>query len=308
MMSSLGIRIRSPQGKVQFDRSLHPFYLGGMERVVTSYKTRLDGLSALLILAQGVLPLVLGYALAGPELALGFAAALTLVGLIRPLGNPELPGTYRLAPHQAPGLFTLVETLARRAGLRTMPEVRIVPGGQTNAAATLRGNQPVLVVTEALLARLDGRRLGAVLAHETAHLAHRDLIVFRLAHTFQAATVVLGGLVVAVTVFTVTFEPGLSLFWALVAALAPAASRFLLAALSRTREFAADLGASRLTGDPAALADALVLIEYRPRTWWDWLTGRRSPVPNDPASDAFRTHPPTPERVRRLNLLSRWAA
>jgi heat shock protein HtpX len=277
-----------------------------MGNSIPAYRRNLDGLTVLLVAAQGVLPLVLGYALAGWELATVFVVAVTLVGLWRTGGTGALPGTYRLAPHQAPGLFHLVNSLAGQAGLRRRPELRIVPGGQTNAAATLNGNTPVLVVTEALLSRLDSRRLAAVLAHEVAHLAHGDLVLFRLAHSYQAATVVLGTLTVVLALVTVAFAPAVSLFWAVVAALAPAASRFLVAALSRTREFAADLGASRLTGDPGALADALEFIDYRPRTLWDWLTGSRSPVP-DPASNAFRTHPPTVERVRRLDRMARFS-
>lgn len=280
--------------------------LGDMETLFKAYRRRLDGLSALLLVVLVSLPLALGYALAGLELALAFVGTTVVLGLVRTTGNADLPGTYRLAPHQAPGLFTLVESLARRAGLRRMPEVRLVPGGQTNAAATLRGNTPVLVVTEALLARLDARRLGAVLAHETAHLAHLDLVMFRLAFTLQAATAVLGTLTLTLALFALVFDPSMAVFWVVFSALAPVASRFLVAALSRTREFAADLGAARLTGDPQALADALETIEYRPRTWWDWLTGRRSPAPA-PAENAFRTHPATPERVRRLDFLARAA-
>lgn len=279
-----------------------------MEALVSRYGRRLNAYSALLVAALALLPLALGYALAGPELALAFLATTVLMGLWRTSGNGALPGTFPLAWHQAPGLFTLIESLARRAGLKRMPEVRIVPGGQTNAAATLRGRVPVLVVTEALLAHLDTRHLGAVLAHETAHLAHRDLVVFRLAHTLQATTIVLGGLTLVLAAFAVPVAPELSVIWGLVAAVSPFLSRLLIAALSRTREFAADLGAARLTGDPAALAETLELIEYRPRTWWDWLMGRRSPMPTDPAADAFRTHPPTPERIRRLDLMARWAS
>lgn len=278
-----------------------------MDRITTAYRRRLDGLSLVLVTTLALPPLALGYALAGPELALVFWSLILAMGLWRTADGTALPGTFALAWHEAPGLFTLVESLARRAGLKRMPEIRFVPGGQINAAATLRGRFPVLVVTQALLSRLDTRHLGAVLAHETAHLAHRDLVLFRLAHTLQAATMVLGGLTLAMALFAVPFAPELSVFWSLVSAGSPVLGRFLIAALSRTREFAADLGAARLTGDPSALADALELIEYRPRTWWDWLVGRRSPVPSDPASDAFRTHPPTPERVRRLDLLARWA-
>jgi len=275
-----------------------------MEKMTTTYRRRLNGLSFLLVTALALPPLALGYALAGPELAVVFWVLVFAMGLWRTSGDAALPGTFALAWHEAPGLFTLVESLAQRAGLGRMPEIRIVPGGQINAAATLRGRLPVLVVTEALLARLDTRHLGAVLAHETAHLAHRDLELFRLAQTLQAATIVLSGLTLALAVFAVPVAPGLSVFWGVVAGVSPVLGRVLVAALSRTREFAADLGAARLTGDPSALADALELIEYRPRTWWDWLAGRRSPVPSDPASDAFRTHPPTPERVRRLDVLA----
>lgn len=272
----------------------------------SAYRTRLDLLSLALLVGLAVPPLALGYALAGWEMALLFFLMVVGLGLWRSGGNADLPGTFALGWHEAPGLLTLVESLARRAGLRRMPEVRIVPGGQTNAAATLRGRVPVLVVTEAILDRLDSRQLGAVLAHETAHLAHRDLEVFRLAHTFQAATVVLGSLTVAIALFTVPVDPTLSMFWGLVAAGAPALSRLMAAALSRAREFAADLGSAQLTGDPWALASALEVIEYRPRTWWDWVLGRRSPLPSDPAAEAFRTHPATPERIRRLDGMARY--
>jgi heat shock protein HtpX len=275
-----------------------------MERFSKDYRRRLNGLSFVLVVALALPPLALGWAVAGPVWGLTFWVLILLLGVLRTRGNEALPGTFALAWHEAPGLFTLVESLARRAGLKRMPEIRIVPGGQTNAAATLRGRLPVLVVTEALLSRLDTRHLGAVLAHETAHLAHQDLVLFRLALTLQASTVVLGALTLALAVVVVADAPELSVAWGGAAALSPLFSRFLVATLSRTREFAADLGAARLTGDPGALADALELIEYRPRTWWDWVTGRRWPVRSEPASDAFRTHPPTPERVRRLDLLT----
>jgi heat shock protein HtpX len=275
-----------------------------MRFVTPSYRARLDGLSFLIFGGLAALPLVLGYALGGVEWAVFFLLLVVGLGLFRPGNRGPFPGTLPLVSSEAPGLFTLIESLAERAGLKSVPEVNIVPGGQINAAATLRGNRPVLIVTEALLANLDARRISAVLAHETAHLAHRDLLVFRLAGTLQAATTVLGFVTILLALFAVAIDPASAVLWAVIAAVAPAAARFLVAALSRTREFAADLGAARLTGDPGALADALDIIEYRPRTLWDWIAGRRAPVP-DQASDAFRTHPSTRERIRRLDLLAR---
>lgn len=278
-----------------------------MSSPVDRYRTRLDLLSAVILLGLVAPPLSLGFALAGWELALVFVTLTVLTAIVRTGGNPDLPGTFALRPSQAPGLFVMIESLARRAGLLRMPEVRILPGGQTNAAATLRGALPVLVVTEALLDHLDARKLGAVLAHETAHLAHRDLVLFRVAQTLRAATLVLAAMTGAVALVTASWDPVASLLWMLFSLASIPVSTALVASLSRTREFAADLGAARLTGDPGALADALETLEYRPRTWWDWWLGRRRPLPQDPAQAAFRTHPPTEERVRRLDWLARRA-
>ena len=269
------------------------------------YRARLNALSAGCLAALAAPPFALAYAVFGGEAALWFLGALLLVGLVRAGGNVALPGTVNISHREAPGLFALIESLARRAGLKKLPEVRIVPGGPTNAAATLRGNRPVLVITEALLGRLDVRRLGAVLAHETAHLAHRDLVLFRLASTLQAATITLGFLTIFLAVLSVQVDPASALLWTVVAAASPVASRLSAALLSRTREFAADLGAARLTGDPLALADALAILEYRPRNLWDWVLGRRTPMPIDPAGNAFRSHPSTPERIHRLDTLAK---
>jgi len=277
-----------------------------MKSLAPGYRIRLNALTFVCLVGLAALPGVLGFAVAGVEASLGVWLACGFLGVVR-FGRVGLPGTFPVSPAQAPGLFALVESFARRAGLTRVPEVRIVPGGQVNAAATFRGAAPVLVVTEALLERLDVRRLAAVLAHETAHLAHGDLTMFRLAQVFQSATLVLGMITVFLAVLSIEADPANAVLWTVTALVAPPISRLLVALLSRTREFAADLGAARLTGDPGALAEALAIIEYRPRTWWDWLAGRRSPGPVNSPQDAFRTHPPTPERIHRLELLA-WVA
>src|SRR5689334_8608756 len=97
------------------DPRRRPFYLRAMERIVPSYRTRLDWTSSLLIFSLALLPLVLGYALAGIELALVFLALVIALGLWRARGKTDLPGTFALSWHEAPGLFTLIESLARRA-------------------------------------------------------------------------------------------------------------------------------------------------------------------------------------------------
>lgn len=269
------------------------------------YQLRLNGLTVLIVSALLFLNGFLAMSLLGPELSVIVLAATIFLGLARPKGSPEVLGTYPIEPYEAPGLHALVDTLGRRAGLARSPEVRFVPGGQVNAAAMLSGRTPVLIVTEALLHRLDARRLGAVLAHEVAHLANKDLELFRFALTLQASSMILAALSLGVSVFLVLMNFAIPLVSLLVAALSPLMTRFFVSALSRTREFAADLGSSRLTGDPLALADALEWIEYRPRTWWDWVWGRRYPVPQQTTNNAFRTHPPTEERIGRLLRLAR---
>ena len=291
----------------RIDSRLRCSYFHRMDRAASSYRARLNLLSVILVLGLASPLVVLGFGIAGPAFSWVFLVVATVMALIR-TPQKHLPGTYPLSPYEAPGLFTIVEALSRQAGLRRLPELRIVPGGQTNAAATLKEHRPVLVVTEALLSRLDARRLGAVLAHEISHIAHGDLVLFRVAQIYQIATAALGFLTAVLAVFSLAYDPVGSLWWMVAAVASSAVSRMLVAALSRTREFAADLGAARLTGDPAALADALETIEYRPRTWWEWLMGRRLPARAEPAADAFRTHPPTPERVRRLSLLAAWAS
>jgi len=276
---------------------------------VRAYHLRLSFLTGLLVTTMLLLPLALGAVLAGWEWSAVFILLTSAMGLFRTHRSPDLPGTVALLPWQAPGLFTLIESLSERAGLRQVPEVRWVPGGQVNAAALLRGSTPVLVLTENLLAALDVRKLGAVLAHEASHLAHRDLLMFRVAITWQAATLVLSGLTILLSPLAVRYDTPGTIAAVLLAVIEPLLARWLFAVLSRTREFAADLGSVRLTGDPVSLADALEAIEYRPRTWWERIIGQRVRSQASTSEKFFRTHPPTTERIRRLNWISkRWSS
>jgi heat shock protein HtpX len=159
-----------------------------------------------------------------------------------------------------------------------------------------------IVVSEGLLRRLTPYEITGVLAHETSHVVNRDTALMLFASLAGRLTGLLSGLAVLglwialplVLAGVVTFNP----LAILVLIAAPHASALVTLALSRAREFEADLDAARLVGDPAPLASALVKLERSERS----LIGRLLwPTPSVPP--LLRSHPPTEERVRRLMAL-----
>ena len=239
-------------------------------------------------------------------IALGVVVAMTMSGLSR--AQVLLPaGSRRLSYFEAPELVGTVQKLSQAAGLNVMPEMYLAPSPAPNAFTTGSSDQPVIVITDTLLRRLSGRELTGVLAHEIAHIRNRDLYLFALSGGIQRMGQSLAGVA------------GLLLFFALpavlfTASLAPLLGVLLLSAtpflglaahtaLMRAREFAADLTASELTGDPKGLASALLRLEQRPMSILEWFMPRQVQHQESGLGDVFRSHPPTQERVRRLNEL-----
>jgi heat shock protein HtpX len=206
---------------------------------------------------------------------------------------------------EAPGLYDVVEGLARRAGL-PMPRVAIIPGEQPNAFATGRNPEhAVVAATEGILRVLDRDEIEGVMAHELAHVRHRDMLISSVAATLAGAIMVLAR-------FGMFFggggdrDRGGGALALLVVILAPIAAMIVQTAISRSREFAADAGGAEISGKPRALASALQKLEA---------TARRVPLQGNPATahmfivnpfrgggfmKLFSTHPPTEERVARL--------
>jgi heat shock protein HtpX len=205
---------------------------------------------------------------------------------------------------EAPELYDVVETLSRRAGL-PMPRVAIIPGEQPNAFAT--GRNPahaVVAATEGILRILDRDEIEGVMAHELAHVRHRDMLISSVAATLAGAIMVLAR-------FGLFFgggdrDRGGGALAILLVVLAPLAAMIVQAAISRSREFAADEGGAEISGKPRALASALQKLEA---------TAKRVPLQGNPATahmfivhpfrgggltKMFSTHPPTEERVARL--------
>jgi len=205
---------------------------------------------------------------------------------------------------EAPELWAVVENLARRAGL-PMPRVAIIPGAQPNAFATGRDpGHAVVAATEGILRILDRDELEGVMAHELAHVRHRDMLISSVAATLAGAIMVLAR-------FGLFFgggdrDRGGGALALLVVILAPIAAMIVQAAISRSREFAADAGGAEICGKPRALASALRKLEA---------AAKQVPLQGNPATahmfivhpfrgggitSLFSTHPPTEERVARL--------
>jgi heat shock protein HtpX len=226
----------------------------------------------------------------------------------------RLSGAREVSPAQAPDLHGMVAELAGRAAL-PMPRLYVIPDAQPNAFATGRSpSRAAVAVTEGILEALDRRELRAVLAHELAHVAHRDTLVASVA---AAAAGVVSWVAHALT-FGALFGghgdeegEGSGAGALLVALVAPFAATLIQMGISRSREFLADEGGARISGDPMALASALRRL--------DALAGR-IPSAAPPATASlyvvnpfagveraarwFSTHPSTAERVERLVALA----
>lgn len=219
-----------------------------------------------------------------------------------------------LAESEAPDVHATVRELADRAGIPT-PQIYVSPSEQPNAFATGRNeHHAVVAVTRGLLERLTPDEVRGVLAHEIAHIANRDILIGSVAAAIATGISMIANLAVFSAMFggdDDEHSPGPVAV--LVAALvAPIAAGLLQLALSRSREFEADRVGARLVGDGAPLASALAKLE---------VAARRTPMAVNPAqssqyivnplagsgqslSHLFLTHPPTAQRIARLQASS----
>ncbi len=260
------------------------------------------------LLLVGTLSLLLGalaWILGGPSFVLMAVAAVAILYAANPVASPQLVmSLYRaraLGPREAPELYALVSELARRAGLTRIPRLYYLPSQVMNAFATGSPEDSSVAVSDGLLRALTSRELAGVLAHEVSHIANSDLQVMAFADMVSriAGLLSLAGQVLLVLSLPLVALGGVGAPWLaiMVLLLAPTLSALVQLALSRNREYDADLGAAELTGDPAGLASALDKLERAGGRLWEriWLPDRRVPEPS-----LLRTHPETRERIARL--------
>jgi len=220
---------------------------------------------------------------------------------------------YRARPlerHEAPGLHDMVDELRQRAGL-PMPAVAISASPQPNAFATGRNPQHAVVcVTQGMLEVATADELAGVIGHELAHIKNRDMLIGTVTATLSAAVVMLARL----GFWFGDDNRGGLIGGLLMLILAPVAAMLVQMAISRAGEYRADRVGADISGRPEALASALRKLEN---------AARRRPMELNPSAAhlaivnplragglarLFRTHPPTEERVRRLEELARSGA
>jgi len=229
-------------------------------------------------------------------------------------------GARPLSPADSPELYRMTERLAERAGI-PMPRLYVVPGPQPNAFAT--GRNPAnsaVAVTEGLLSLLNRDEVEGVIAHEIAHIKHRDTLTMTVVATIAGAVMLLADMARWAMIFggarSDDREGGNPLVFLLVMIVAPIAAMLIQLAISRAREYEADATGARLAGSPDGLANALRKLEQ---------ASRMIPMEASPSTahlfivnplrgmggalmSLFMTHPPIEERIRRLERMrgSEW--
>ncbi|WP_280154045.1 zinc metalloprotease HtpX [Piscinibacter sp. XHJ-5] len=209
----------------------------------------------------------------------------------------------------APQFYRMVRELAQRAQL-PMPRVYLINEDAPNAFATGRNPENAAVAaTTGILRALSDRELRGVMAHELAHVKHRDILISTISATMAGAIGMLANFAMLFGGRDDEGRPTNPIVSILVMLLAPIAASLIQMAISRAREFEADRGGAEISGDPQALASALQKIqryaqgipletaERHPETAQMMIM---NPLSGGGWKGLFSTHPSTEERVARL--------
>jgi heat shock protein HtpX len=260
---------------------------------------------ALLVAILALLLALCGWILAeGEGVLASLAMTLVLVAALRLAPSSWVLSVFNAAPlrrEEAPALFAAAGELCRRAGIEHAPRIFLARTPLLLAATLAGAGPPTIVLGRKVLRALTPRELRAVLAHEIAHLAHRDLALMQLGRALALVTGALARFALTLVLLQLVLglvEGGGASGWELAALfLAPLAANLVLLALSRNREFDADAAACRLTGDPEALAAALLKLE---RIQAGLLRKSLPALARLPLPRWLRTHPSSAERIERL--------
>ena len=261
--------------------------------------------SAVLLGGMIVLLSFCGWIVAGVEGVVWTLLASGLSLVLSPRISPRLIlrmyGARPISPLELPVLFDLLARISKRAGLQRSPDLYYVPSPMLNAFTLGSREEAAIAVTDGLLRHLNRRELVGVLAHEVSHIRNNDLWIMSLADAISRLTGIMSifGVLLLFGSLPLLLAGAGGVPWLLATLLmfAPTIGSLLQLALSRTREFDADIDAAGITGDPRGLAAALAKLERFQGGFMEsvFLPGRRIPDPS-----LLRTHPSTEERVHRL--------
>jgi len=252
---------------------------------------------------QGGMVMALGFALVGNLIAYYFSDKMVLA----------MYRARELNPSEAPELFEIIERLTKKAQM-PMPKVYLIPSETPNAFATGRNPEhSAVAVTEGIYRLLPARELEGVLAHELAHIKHRDILIGTIVGVMAGAISSLAWMAKWGAIFgglggrDREGDGGGAIGLLVLAILAPIIALLVQMAISRSREYHADQKAGELTGDPRALASALEYIhrgierhpmpEAGPATAHLFIA---SPLTAKSFFTLFSTHPAMEDRVARL--------
>lgn len=268
--------------------------------------------TAVLLGVMSALLLLLGEMLGGAQgLVMGF-----LIAVVTNFGSYWFSDKIVLSMYSArevgpeDRLFQTVARLAKRAGL-PQPRCYVIPQASPNAFATGRDpDHAAVAATEGILQMLTDAELEGVLAHELAHVKHRDILISSIAATLAAAIMMVARMAQYAAMFgggrSDERERGNPLGLIVTVILAPLAAMLIQAAISRSREYDADAGGAAIAGNPYGLVNALKKIEQASRV---------VPLDANPATahmfimkpfsisglmGLFSTHPPTEDRIAAL--------
>ncbi len=228
-------------------------------------------------------------------------------------------GMYHAQPvteAQAPELHAIVRSLTQKAGM-PMPKIYIIPEETPNAFATGRNPEhAVVAVTQGIMRILTRDELAGVIAHELAHIRHRDMLTGTIVATIAGAI----SMIAQMAQWAMLFgggrrdddEGGSPVAALVMMIVAPIAAMLIQLAISRAREYEADAGGAKLAGNPLSLADALLKLERgaqvipmadaKPATAHMFIV---NPLTGGGLMRLFSTHPPIAERVKRLKEMAR---
>ena len=212
-------------------------------------------------------------------------------------------------------VYKITQRLTQKAGL-PMPKVYLIPDHTPNAFATGRNHEHAAVaVTMGLYEMLNEKELEGVIAHELSHIKHYDILVGTIAAVFAGAIAMIANMMQFGAMFggNNNRQGANPIVMILMAILLPLAASIIQMTVSRSREYMADEGAARMTGNPAGLQSALSKLENYARSGHQIhnateqtahmfiinpFSGLKSTL-----GSLFRTHPTTEDRIARLEEL-----